>query len=150
MAMISPELLRRYPHFAKLEDDVLKKLAMMSEERAFAAEELLFEEGQEAESLYVIVDGSVDLFSVVGSGERRVVDTLVGGDLMSLSAVIAPHRLRFGGVARGPTRVVAVDGERLRGLLSEDHDFGYRVLRTVNHALGQRLESTRIQLAAAV
>ena len=43
-----------------------------------------------------------------------------------------------------------VDGARLRALLSEDHDFGCRVLKTVHYALGQRLESTRIQLAAAV
>ena len=150
MAMISPELLRRYPHFANLEDEVLKKLAMMSEEQAFAADEILFEEGQPAAFLYVIVKGSVDVFSVVGTGERRIVDTLVTGDLMALSAVITPHMLRFSGAAREPTRVVAVDGERLRGLLSADHDLGYRVLKTVNRALGQRLESTRIQLAAAV
>lgn len=150
MAMISPELLRRYPHFAKLDDDVLKKLAMMSEEQSFEAQALLFEEGLPAAFLFVIVKGSVDLFSVIGTGERRVVDTLVTGDLMSLSAVITPHMLRFSGVAREATRVVAVDGERLRALLSEDHEFGYRVLKTVNYALGQRLESTRIQLAAAV
>ena len=80
MAMISPELLRRYPHFAKLEDDVLKKLAMMSEERAFARAGTPVRGGAACgQFLYVILQGSVDLFSVVGTGERRVVDTLVSG-----------------------------------------------------------------------
>ena len=148
MAMISPELLRRYPHFATLDDEVLRKLAMISEERSHEADTLLFEEGDPADNLGVIVEGSVDLFSVDGTGRRCVVGTLVGGDLMSLSAVIGPHQLRFGGLAREVTRVVAVDGVKLRALMSEDHDFGYRVLLTLTRALGQRLESTRIQLAA--
>ena len=42
--MISPETLRRYPHFAGLSEDCLKQVAAISEERSFSAGERIFEE----------------------------------------------------------------------------------------------------------
>jgi len=150
MAMISPETLRRYPHFAMLGDESLKRLAMLSEERCYESKSRLFVEGGAADLLYVLVEGSVDLSTLDGRGRRRIVGTLVGGDLMALSAVIPPHTLRFSGVARERTRVIATDGPGLRRLVSEDHELGYRLLRAVATALRQRLEGTRHELAAHV
>ena len=45
--MISPEVLRRYPHFAGVPEDCLKSVAMISDERSFKADETIFQESGE-------------------------------------------------------------------------------------------------------
>ncbi|MBC7337778.1 MAG: cyclic nucleotide-binding domain-containing protein, partial [Clostridia bacterium] len=35
--MVSPEMLRRYPYFAKISEESLKEIAMMAEERSYPA-----------------------------------------------------------------------------------------------------------------
>jgi hypothetical protein len=42
--MISPEVFRRYPHFAGIADECLREVGKMSEEREFKAGEEIFSE----------------------------------------------------------------------------------------------------------
>ena len=44
--MISPEMLRRYPFFADMDDTSLKAIAMITEEIPLKAGEILFHSGQ--------------------------------------------------------------------------------------------------------
>ena len=60
--MISPELLKRYPLFGSLSDEHLKSLASIAEEQSWEAGETIFEIGLPAENLYLLMEGSVDLF----------------------------------------------------------------------------------------
>ena len=90
--MISVEVLRRYPYFAKVSEDSLKQVAMLAEEATARAGTTLFSEGDRADKLYLLVDGEVDLQYTLGSGELRTVDTLVAGELMMWSALVEPYR----------------------------------------------------------
>ncbi len=60
--MISPEILRRYPFFSFLTDAQRKALAMIAEEAACEAGAVIFEEGDPASDLYLLLDGSIDLY----------------------------------------------------------------------------------------
>ena len=95
--MISPEVFRRYPHFAGIEDACLRELGKLSEERSFKAKEEIFsesgafvatsriyEKGEEASHLMLLTEGNVDVLLTLGTGEKVVVGTLVSGDLAEL------------------------------------------------------------------
>ena len=96
--MISPEILRRYPYFAGIDDAILRQLAMIAEEKSgIPAGTRLFDEGQPVKYLGIIVSGEVNIQYLLGSGEMRTVDTLVGGDLLGFSALdraLQVHRFR--------------------------------------------------------
>ena len=145
--MISPELLRRYPYFAKVGEESLKKVAMIAEETTARANAALFDEGDKSEKLYIIVDGEMDLQYTLGSGELRTVDTLVAGDLMMWSALVEPYRATATGVAKKDTKLIAINGTKLLGLCEQDHDLGYRMLLSLTQLLATRLEGARVQLA---
>jgi CRP/FNR family cyclic AMP-dependent transcriptional regulator len=145
--MISPELLRRYPYFAKVGEESLKKVAMLAEETTARASAALFHEGDKSEKLYIIVDGEVDLQYTLGSGELRTVDTLVAGDLMMWSALVEPYRSTATGSVKKDTKLIAIDGTKLRDLCEQDHDLGYRMLLSLTQLLATRLEGARVQLA---
>ena len=145
--MISPELLRRYPHFAGLSEEQLKKLAMMGQEWNFQAGHVLVEEGRPAGQLFVLMEGSVDVRYRLPDGGSVTVDTLGPGDLMCWSALIEPYRLTATLVAREDSRALALDAAKLRQACQEDPQLGFHLMRQVAKALRSRLQSTRLQLA---
>lgn len=147
--MISPEQLRRYPYFADISDEALKEVAMLSEEVAATAGTTLFSEGDKAESLYILVEGEVDLQYTLGSGELRTVDTLVAGDLILWSALVEPYKSTGTGSVRkeGDAKLIAIDGQKLRQLCESNNDLGYRMLICITTLLATRLEGARVQLA---
>jgi CRP-like cAMP-binding protein len=147
--MISPELLRRYPYFADVSEESLKEVAMISEEVAAAAGSTLFCEGDKADSLYILVEGEVDLQYTLGSGELRTVDTLVAGDLILWSALVEPFKSTGTGTVRKErdAKLIAIDGQQLRQLCESNHDLGYRMLISITTLLATRLEGARVQLA---
>ncbi|MEW6404448.1 MAG: cyclic nucleotide-binding domain-containing protein [Chloroflexota bacterium] len=68
--MISYGRLRRYPLFGALNEEQLRAIAMISREKEFAKDEVIFGENAEAAKMYLVVDGDVDLF--YGGGEVRL------------------------------------------------------------------------------
>ena len=158
--MISKEILKRYPHFANVEDDCLSDVAKLCEERRFKAGDHIFEEsgsylatariyekGAEATHLMLLVDGSVDIALTLGSGESAIVGTLVQGDLMALSALIPPYQLSATGIAKEDGSYIQIEAQPLRELCDCNPELGYRLMQGVAKGLMTRLQDTRVELA---
>ncbi|MGQ9574127.1 MAG: cyclic nucleotide-binding domain-containing protein [Thermoguttaceae bacterium] len=146
--MISTELLRRYPYFAGISDESLKALAMIAEEKSVPAGTQIFSEGDPAESLNIIVKGEVGIQYILGTGQRRTVDTLVDGDILGWSALVEPYRYTAIGTATKPTQLIAIQASKLRELCDSDPQLGYRLTAQIARLLAHRLEAARVQLAA--
>lgn len=145
--MISPEQLRRYSCFANVDESSLKKVAMISQEKAISAGDVLFREDEPADTLYVVVEGEMDLHYTLGSGELRSVDHLVGGDLMVWSSVLPPHKTTSLGKAATDVKLIAIDGPKLRSLMDDIPQLGHSLMHGVAEALASRLKGARAQLA---
>ncbi|MCJ7567113.1 MAG: cyclic nucleotide-binding domain-containing protein [Anaerolineales bacterium] len=159
--MISPDILRQYPHFAEVPDECLKSLAMISEERTFKAGERIFEEsvelkedaqnyeiGEEATDLLILIQGQIDIIFSLASGEEVVVDTRNPGDLLAISALIYPFHLTASGIAREDGKLIQLKAPELRQLCEEVPELGYLLMRQVAKTAMNRLNHTRSQLAA--
>jgi len=145
--MISPELLRRYPYFAGISEESLKQIAMIADEKSFPAQTLLFNEGDPADQMMIIVKGEVNLLFLLGSGELRVVDTLIEGDLMGWSGLLEPHKMTASGTTAKATDLIRFDAVKLRQLCAKDTVLGYRLTTEIAKLLAHRLEGARVQLA---
>ncbi|NIM92706.1 MAG: cyclic nucleotide-binding domain-containing protein [Anaerolineales bacterium] len=158
--MISPEVLRRYPHFAGIDEGCLGGVASMSEEREFKNGETIFEEsgaylatariyekGEKATHLMLLTDGKVDVALTLGTGEKAIVGTLVEGDLMALSALIPPYQLSATGIAKEDGKLIQIEAEPLRDLCEDNPSLGYRLMQGVAKGLMTRLQDTRVELA---
>ncbi len=153
--MISPEKLRRFPFFVGFDDVQFKELAMIAEEYEVGARATLFEEGQPAQKFYLLVDGSIDIY--IKSEEendpasRR--DFAVGevnpGEVFGISALLEPNV--YGTTMRSAitSKVIEFNGEALRALMQNDRSFAQQLMLQIAQALMSRLNSTRVQLAAA-
>jgi CRP/FNR family transcriptional regulator, cyclic AMP receptor protein len=145
--MVSPEMLRRFNCFSPIREESLKALAEIAREESVAAGRQVFGEGDPADTLSLIVDGEVDIRYMLGSNEARVVDTLIAGDLLGWSALVAPHRMTGIATTCKPTRLLRIQAKPLRELCEHDPLLGYRLSTQVIRLLADRLEGTRAQLA---
>jgi len=146
--MISPELLRRYPYFGGVSEESLKRVAMIADEVTVPAGKRMFNTGDPATHLYIIVKGEVNIQYELGNGERRTVDTLVDGDLLVWSAIVEPYKATAEGTTPKPTHLIGISAPQLRQLCDQDPLLGYRLSAQVAKLLAHRLEGARVQLAA--
>jgi CRP-like cAMP-binding protein len=153
--MISPELLRRYPFFGLLNDAQLKAIAMIAQETSFSATTQVFKEGARADNLYLLMQGSVDLFytveteGVLDFSKEFLVGQINPGDVFGISALIEPNKYTATAKADQNIRVVSIDAVALRSLLEQDSKMSCVIMHQVAKEYAERLQLTRIQLAAA-
>jgi CRP-like cAMP-binding protein len=153
--MISPELLRRYPFFGLLTDAQLKALAMIAQEVNIPDATEIFKEGGRADTLFLLLQGSVDLFYTVETEgfldftKEFLVGEINPGDAFGISALIEPYIFTATARADQDIRVIQIDAVALRDLLDNDPKMSCVINSQIAKAFSERLRNTRIQLAAA-
>lgn len=151
--MISPELLRRYPFFGPLNHEQLKSIAMIANEREFPPEAVIFEEGQPADVLYFLIEGKVDLFITIKDDNYEKEFPISGinhGEPFSISSMIEPYTLTASARTSNNSKVIMIDAVSLRDLCNQDKDLGFTVTKQLARAAIERLNATRVQLAACL
>lgn len=151
--MVSTELLRRYPFFANLNDQQLRELAMITQERVVQDEEMLFVEDASADFLYLLRNGTIELHHVVVDerGMENRQDYLVGvinpGEVFGISALIHPYFYTASAIASESSLVLELESGALRALCESDVDIYVRMLERILATTRKRLQDTRVQLA---
>ena len=79
-------VLRRIPLFAGLPDAKLKLLAFTCDRVTFAAGQMLFAEGDEADAAYVIITGEAEVTIASARGPERI-------NVMSAHSVVSTRRI---------------------------------------------------------
>lgn len=154
--MVSPELLRRYPYFGVLSEAHLKEIAMIAEEQSFEVGTEIFEECGEADKLYLLQDGGIDLvYKIVDEyhpefNKEFMVGEINPGEVFAISALIEPYSLNATARTTKVCKVLAVDAKALRDLTEKDPILGHQIMRQTAKVLMERLGYMRLQLAAAI
>lgn len=153
--MISPELLRRYPFFGLLTETQLKAIAMIAQEVNIPSGSQIFKEGEKADALYLLLQGSVDLYYTVETeglldfSKEFLVGEINPGDAFGVSALMEPYIFTATAKADQNLRVISIDAVAMRALLEDDAKMSCVIIYQLAKAYAERLRSTRIQLAAA-
>lgn len=153
--MVSPEVFRRYPFFGPFNDKQLRQISMISEEVEVPAGTQLFEECQTADTLFLLIEGEVELYykSEEEFHPKESKEFAVGiinpGEVFAVSSLISPYVLNATGRTTKPSRYIKIDAKALRELFDKDPQMGYKAMHQVTKTIMERLSYTRAQLAAA-
>jgi CRP-like cAMP-binding protein len=133
----------------------LKEIAMIAEESQVEKGTILFEECEQADKLYLLQDGSVELFyrSAEEFPPKPRKEFLVGeinpGEVFAISSLIEPYTLNATARATQSSSLVVVDAPALRQMFEKDPLLAYQMMNQTAKVLMERLGYIRVQLAAA-
>ena len=153
--MISPELLHRYSFFNGLTNDEYKTVAMLAEVQSLPEGTILFEEGQSADKFYILTQGNIDLFMKAEEPNqpKSRKDFFVGeintGDIFGISAMLEPFIYTATAKSAESVSFIEFNALMIRELMGQNCLFALNMTTQIARALYSRLNSSRIQLAAA-
>lgn len=140
--MTNIEHLRRAELTNGLSEAQLQLLATIAREFSLRSGEILFRLGDEADTIFVVVSGSVQLtipLKVVGEERDIVIETLAAGDSLAWSSMIAPHRLTTSARATASSQLIGFVRSDLLSLLDDVPEVGYVVMTNLANIMGRRL-----------
>lgn len=139
------QYLPEHPFFAGLDPASLELAAGCAVNVRFRPGELLFREGDPADTFYVLRRGRVAI-QVRTPTQDLVLDIAQDGDVVGWSWLIPPYRWTFDARATDETTAIAFDGACLRAKCESDATLGYALLQRVVQVMSARLHSARVRL----
>jgi CRP/FNR family transcriptional regulator, cyclic AMP receptor protein len=140
-------ILRRIPWFVGLDQAQLDQLASISEVHQLDPGDILFNEGDREDSLYVLLDGRMALEVEVPTRGHVTVYTAEMLDIIGWSSMTPVVRQRTASVrAAAPSLLLGFNSKLLQQLCDEDHEIGYIVMRRLANVVANRLLTTRLCL----
>jgi len=141
------EVLRSSEIFQGLTDEELDKLLPLCREQSYEAGAVMFCEGAQCNYVQTLKSGKVALETELtisrSAAERATIDVLSEGSSFCWSALMEPHILTSSGRCLERTEIIALDGEKLRALLDENPQMGYRVANNLVKVVASRLQHTK-------
>lgn len=147
--MISTELVQRCPFFSHLADAQRRAIAAISEQVSFEKDMTIFEEGQNAESLYILLQGTVDLYLMGKDPNKPLwVGEINPDEPFGISALVTPHIYTMSARVALSTQALKINGPALCALCEMDYRLGYHVACEIASAAMERVHLAHVQLAA--
>lgn len=112
------ELLARLPLFALLDESERMALADRLDKTTIAEGEHVFVEGAPGDTLYVVLDGSVDIYTRTTVGERVLLETAGPGDFFGEMSLLDEGPRTASALATTGTEMLVLDRESLGEFLN--------------------------------
>lgn len=138
--------IRDHPLFQGMDPGFLEALEPSVVVRSIETGELIIREGSPAHALLLVTHGKIGLEMTSPDRPPLSLLTVGPGEIVGWSWLLPPHRWQVDGRALKPTRVLAIDGPVLRGLLDSRPKDGYRFLLRIVPIITGRLHSARVQV----
>jgi len=141
------EALKSSELFHNLTDDELNKLLPLCQVQFYEQGAVMFCEGEHCNYVQALKSGKVALETELAisrsSVENATIDVLSPGASFCWSALMEPHILTSSGRCLEKTEIIALDGHKLKALLNENPQMGYKVASNLVRVVASRLEHTK-------
>lgn len=150
--MLTNETLANFDLFQGLPDDVLRSIADLCREVAFAAGTIIFAEGRPADRIYLLLEGTVGLSVSPTSLPAPMTISLLKspGQAFGWSAVVGSGYYTATAEAKNDVRAIAIDGRALVDYLGGHPCEGFVVMRRMAEVVSHRLGTIRTLLLETV
>jgi len=138
-------VLAEHPCLKGLHPKYLKTILHCASDTKFEAEQMVFQEGDPANSFFLIRQGRVGLEVYVPNKGIITIETVGPGELLGWSWLIPPYKCHFNARAYEPTKAIILDGGYLREKCLDDHELGYELYSCFIDLIIERLHSTCMQ-----
>ena len=140
------EILADVPFLAEMSPERIGLLAGCASNVHFDAGAMIFREGDQADTFYVVRHGTVAIELHAPARSPMTVETLEAGDVLGWSWLFPPYRTHFDARALSSVRATGFDGACLRSKFESDPELGYDLIKRFAQVFTERLHWTRLRL----
>jgi CRP-like cAMP-binding protein len=142
--MVSPEWLKKTELFDTLEESQLNALLSNSSVKSYSQGETIFQQGEEAKQLYILIQGEVDL-TVKTQEEIALMTSKIEkeGAVFGTPSLMEPFRYNVTAKCLKPTKVLAIEAHHIRKKIEENPRMGVEIMRKLASIYFNRLNELR-------
>jgi CRP-like cAMP-binding protein len=143
----SKRVLRQSDLFSDLNEIHLDLVLMVCEEINYVAGELIFQQGEPGDAIYIIARGDVDIFlQSEDAGKEQYVTTL--GAESTFGEVILVEESRRTASARGKSnaQLIRIPRSRLLKLCQDYPEIGFHIMYRIAAELARKLHSSNVNI----
>jgi len=145
--MITVDALRACEVFDELTDEELQHLIPFCREEHYAKDTIMFSEGDEADTFYILQEGQISLQYVVCPQPDYCQDARIlldkPGDFMGWSSLVKPRRMTASGYCVTDIRLIAIEGKALNAWMEQDSHVGFVIMKELAGSINKRLKEAK-------
>lgn len=142
--MLSREFLKRVELFQELDEDQLDMILNNSSIRSFSPGETIFNQGEKADYLYVLIEGSIDL-SVKSKEDIGFMTSKIDkeGSIFGTPSLMEYPYYNVTATSIRYTKALAVEARYLRKIIDENPEIGIKIMKRLSTIYFNRLNELR-------
>lgn len=134
--------------FKGLAPDEAEAFVNRCEKKVYPDQTLLFKEMTDATSLYLLIEGELELkFDMPAQKGEAVLATRKPGDAIGWSSLVPPYQYTLSGVCKGEVTVLQIDRLTMQAVFATNYHLGYIFMRNIATLSGDRLQRVQDKLA---
>ncbi len=130
--------------FEDISNDVVQEICESGRVLSVDADAKLFERGQKAKELMILLDGVVELlfpFRVLGAIREIPMESKRAGDVVAWSALVSPFQFTLSARCATECKLASLSREELYRFFEKDPATGYLFMRNLTGVIGRRLQA---------
>jgi len=145
--MFSIDDLKSINMLSYLNDSMLENLATITSINEYRAGDYIFNEGDDAKSLYSVIDGKVGLEIEKNSSTRILIDNITKGMTLGFSALVDTEEKSYTTSAKilTDTKLFIWKAADLETLFSQDYEMGFLFMKRIAKIVKTRLQIRNVQ-----
>lgn len=139
--MLDPEILKSISFFEEFSDEMIERLAAVSELRAYEAGAFLNKKQRSAEYFYLVVEGEISLQVESLTGKTVRLETIAPGGAIGFSSLIemAPKVYLSNAKTLTPAKVIRFRADDLMLMCYQDFEMGFFLMKKIAFIAKRRL-----------
>jgi CRP/FNR family transcriptional regulator, cyclic AMP receptor protein len=133
--------------FKGIDPEVMEEIANICSEEEYTKDTVLFEKGEEAESLYILEQGALNL--VIKNGGSLIYSLTEPGEVFGWSSLVESGLYTASGVCATDLKAVKIEREKLDKIFDRHPEVGFKVLKRLAGVISQRLSNAYRDLLSA-
>ncbi len=138
--MVQTDFLKAVSLFSELSEEELRNVSQQAEVVNFVRDAFICKEGQQADSMFIIKSGIVQIFCDDGKGGRKILTHLKLGEYFGEMALLTEEPRTASAIALAETEVIRLKKDSFHNLLKTSPGVSLSIIRT----LCNRLSKTNI------
>ncbi len=167
--MVDKEVISKFDFFSGVSEDNLREIADQCTIREYKEDEVIFNSGDPADTLYGVAEGSVELSIVFRDRILKAdiqyeeakqahyeevetpitVDRIEAGEVFGWSSLAAPEARTATARCLEPVRVFALSAADLKARFQKDPALGYAIMEKLSNIIARRLQKRTEKLVDA-